>query len=117
MTLKLDNVLNTVPSKHQDNDLGGAPNAADGSTRSDRKEGEHSAYFVTWPAHEGDRFVPVRIGTEELARISDEAFVINSEKITAALVKHRALIEQRANERLAVQPGANQITLDIGSLS
>jgi hypothetical protein len=114
--LTLDNLPNTVPSKHQDNDLGGAPNAADGSTRSDRREGERSAYFVTWPAHEGARFVPVRVGTEELARVSGETFVINSEKITAALVKHRALIEQRANEGLAAQPGASEITLDIGSL-
>jgi hypothetical protein len=72
--------------------------------------------FVTWPAHEGARFVPVRVGTEELARISGETFVINSEKITAALVKHRALMEQRANERLAAQPGASEITLDIGSI-
>ncbi|WJR78498.1 hypothetical protein [Bradyrhizobium sp. NP1] len=114
--LTLDNLPNTVPSKHHDNDLGGAPNAADGSIRSDRCPGERSAYFVTWPAHEGTRFVPVRVGTEELARISGETFVINSEKITAALVKHRALIEQRANERLAAQPGASEITLDIGSL-
>jgi hypothetical protein len=114
--LTLDNLPNTVLSKHQDNDLGGAPNAADGSTRSDRREGERSAYFVTWPAHEGVRFVPVRVGTEELARISGDTFAINSEKITAALVKHGALIEKRANDRLAAQPGASEITLDVGSL-
>jgi hypothetical protein len=41
---------------------------------------------------------------------------INSEKITAALMKHRALIEQRANDRFAAQPRASEITLDIGSL-
>jgi len=116
--LKLDNVPNTVPSNDPTkNDLGGAPNAADGSTRSEGRQGDHDPHFVTWPAHVGERFVPVRVSTEELARVSGETFSINSEKITCALIKHRVLIEQRANAKMAEQPDAPEVTLDCGSLT
>ncbi len=114
--LKLDDVPNTVHSEVTDNDLGGAPNPADASVMKAGRQGERSAYFVTWPAHEGERFVAVRIATEELAHLSGEAFALNTRKIAAALVKHRALIEERANAVLQTQPNASEITLDIGSL-
>jgi hypothetical protein len=55
------------------------------------RDGEQSPYFVTWPAHEGERFIAVRIGTEELAQLAGEAFALNSRKIAMALAKHRAL--------------------------
>jgi hypothetical protein len=80
------------------------------------RQGERSAYFVTWPAHEGERFVAVRVATEELAHLSGEAFALNTRKIAAALVRFRALIDQRANEMLKTNPGATEITLDVGSL-
>ncbi len=62
--LKLDNVPNTVPSKlAENNDLGGAPNAADGAFRAMGRDGDRSMHFVIWPAHVGERPVNVRIST------------------------------------------------------
>jgi hypothetical protein len=114
--LKLDDVPNTVRSDIADNELGGAPNPADASVMKAGRQGERSAHFVTWPAHDGERFVPVRIATEELARLSGDTFTLNTRKIAAALVKLRALIEQRASEALKANPGATEIILDVGSL-
>ncbi len=115
--LKLDNVPDTLLSTvDKTNDLGGAPNAADASTRSEARPGERSRYFVIWPSHVGERFVQVRISTEELSRVSGELFAIDSDKITAALVKHRPLIEERANVRLKDRPDASEVTLDLGDL-
>jgi hypothetical protein len=116
--LKLDNVPNTVPSKHvENNDLGGAPNAADGGFRAMGRDGAQSMHFVTWPAHDGERQINVRISTRELSRVSGgEPFEIESEKISAALQRHRATIEQRANQVLKQNPDATEITLDVNSL-
>lgn len=58
----------------------------------------------------------VRISTEELARASGATFSIDSDQIAPALVKHRALIELRANWMLKAHPDADEITLDRGSL-
>jgi hypothetical protein len=116
--LKLDNVPNTMPSTLEgaDNDLGGAPNVADQSFWSDRRDGDRSTHFIIWPAHVGERPVNVRISTRELSRISDDDFEINSVKITVALQRHRERIEQRANEMLKRKPDATEITLDLDSL-
>jgi hypothetical protein len=48
--LKLDNVPNTVPNKHAENDLGGAPNAADGAFTTMGRDVDRSMHFVIWPA-------------------------------------------------------------------
>ncbi|WP_338830429.1 DUF1488 family protein [Bradyrhizobium sp. 27S5] len=72
-------------------------------------------HFVVWPAHVGERQINVRISTRELSRISGgKPFEIESEKITAALQRHRATIEQRANQVLKAD--ATEITLDLNSL-
>jgi Protein of unknown function (DUF1488) len=74
-------------------------------------------HFFIWPAHVGERQVNVRISTRELSRISGgEPFEIKSEMITAGLQRHRDKIEQRANERLKLDPEATEITLDFDSL-
>jgi hypothetical protein len=111
VVLKLDNVPNTFSK----DDLGGAPNAVDQNFHSMGRDGERSMHFITWPAHEGVKQINVRISTQELSRISGDAFEIDSAEITGALRKLRGTIEQRANEKL--RPGATEITLDLGSLS
>jgi Protein of unknown function (DUF1488) len=112
--LKLDNVPNTVPSA-ENNDLGGAPNAADEGFLAIGRDGDRSMHFVIWPAHAGERLVIVRISTRELSRISGgEPFEIKSEEITAALQRYRDRIEQHANEKL--KPDATEITLDLDDL-
>ena len=59
----------------------------------------------------------MRISTRELSRISGgEPFEIESEKITAALQRHRDRIEQHANEKLKPKPDATEIMLDLGNL-
>ena len=114
--LKLDNMPNTVPSTHTDNDLGGAPNYADVDFQSDGRDGDRSTHFALWPAHVGDKQVNVRIGTRELARISGDNFEINSVKISAALKTHRERIERCANEKLKLTPEATEITIDLNEL-
>lgn len=114
--LKLDNLPNTVPSDHANNDLAGAPNYADTSFQSSGRDGEKSTHFALWPAHVGEKQVNVRISTRELSRISGDEFEINSVKISNALRAYRDRIEQRANENLELTPGATEITLYLDNL-
>ena len=109
--LKLDDLPNMVDKE----DLGGAPHAADASFRSTGHESDASMHFVVWPARVGERRVNVRISTNELSRVSGMPFEIDSDKINSALQRYRALIERRANDLLP--NGANEVTLDLGSLA
>jgi hypothetical protein len=109
--LKLDDVPNTIDNE----DLGGAPHAADVTFRSDGRGNEASGHFIFWPAHVGEKRVNVRISTKELSRVSGVPFEIDSDKINGALQKYRALIERRANDLLI--EGTSEVTLDLGSLN
>jgi hypothetical protein len=71
--------------------------------------------LVIWPAHAGSRKILVRVATRELSELSGIRFGVDSAKINAALQKHRACIEQRANEKLTDL--SDEVTLDIGSLT
>lgn len=109
--LKFDDIPNTVDQQN----LGGAPNAADERFHSPGRDVDQSVDFISWPAHEGIRKVIVRISTRELSALAGVPFGVNCAEINAALKNFRRYLEQRANERLTGD--ANEVTLDVGSLT
>ena len=83
-----------VPNSVDEMDFGGAPNIADAS----QTEYIGATCYVLWPAQSDGRRVQVWINLTGFSDALESSIGQNYCKVGFAMKKHRALVEQRANE-------------------